>query len=988
MTDDARLSCVIESMESMRFPSRFIFFLFLLFASFFWVFPDMAMAQATTDPVEVKALNRVFQQWTPDLAALPNEWNFSGEPCNGVALSTTSMNETGTKPYIRCNCFYDNGSTCHITKLKIQFLNVVGSIPEELWNLSYLTYLNLGLNLLTGSISAQIGKLSSMRYLSLNANAFSGELPSEIGNLYELLVVTFAENNFSGSLPRSLGNLSKLQELGLQGTSFAGPIPSTFSKLTSLNELRVSDLSTGISTLEFLADMRNLKTLVLRNNNIHGTIPPYISSNEKLEHLDLSFNNLNGSIPDSIFTLDSLSYLFLGSNKLGGALPSKKGTSLAYIDLSYNNLSGNFPSWVKENNRSNFVANYFTAESSNSGDLPSGWICLQRLFPCRDTGVSNSFAINSGGPLVKSSDGTLFEGDYNNDIGPASFSVSETKRWALSNVGIFTDGTYEFTHYTSKAILNTSEALFQTTRTSASSLRYYGLGLQNGNYTVNLGFVETAFPDDSQWSSRGRRLFDIYIQGILMSKDFDIRKEAGGRSFRAVLKTFKVQVSENFVEIHLFWAGKGTCCTPDRATYGPSISSIRVTPDFTPTVPDKRKNMMPLIAGIAVSVGVMLFLSTFVAIYLLRIRKRPSSNQETDALRIATGALAFNYSELHNATNGFSLDNKLGQGGFGIVYKGILGDGRLVAVKKLSATSDQGNNQFLAEIATISAVQHRNLVKLYGCCVHDDKRLLVYEFLENSSLDRALFGKTSLLIDWGARYGICLGIAQGLAYLHEESRVRIVHRDVKAGNILLDSNLHPKISDFGLAKLYNDQLTHISTKIAGTIGYLAPEYATCGHLTEKTDVFAFGVVALEIVGGKPNCASEEEASLLDRAWHLYENERHVELVDPRLSEFEEEEVLRVIHVALLCTQMQPSLRPRMSSVVPLLLGRTNVIPVPSKPGYLTDNMFGSFVNMVSGTVMEGNLRNDDSSPDIILANTGEESPQSAKYPILKDFQKA
>ncbi|KAF8038323.1 hypothetical protein BT93_B0993 [Corymbia citriodora subsp. variegata] len=829
---------------------------------------------------------------------------------------------------------------------------------------------NLGLNLLTGSISAQIGKLSSMQYLSLNANAFSGELPSEIGNLYELLVVSFAENNFSGSLPHSLGNLSKLQKLRLQGNSFAGPIPSTFSKLTSLNELRVSNLSTGISTLEFLADMRNLTTLVLRNNNIHGTIPPYISSNENLEHLDLSFNNLNGSIPDSIFTLDSLSYLFLGSNKLSGALPSKKGTSLVYIDLSYNNLSGNFPSWVKENNQSNFVANYFTAESSNSGDLPSGWICLQRPFPCRDTGVSNSFAINSGGPLVKSSDGTLFEGDYNNDVGPASFSVSETKRWALSNVGIFTDGTYEFTHYTSKAILNTSEALFQTTRTSASSLRYYGLGLQNGNYTVNLGFVETAFPDDSQWSSRGRRLFDIYIQGILMSKDFDIRKEAGGRSFQAVEKTFKIQVFENFVEIHLFWAGKGTCCTPNPATYGPSISAIHVTP------------------GIAVSVGVMLFLSTFVAIYFLRIRKRPSSNQETDALRIATGALTFNYSELHNATNGFSLDNKLGQGGFGIVYKGILGDGRLVAVKKLSVTSDQGNNQFLAEISTISAVQHRNLVKLYGCCVHDDKQLLVYEFLENSSLDRALFGKTSLLIDWGARYGICLGIARGLAYLHEESRVRIVHRDVKAGNILLDSNLHPKISDFGLAKLYNDQLTHISTKIAGTIGYLAPEYAMRGHLTEKTDVFAFGVVALEIVGGKPNCAYEEEASLLDRAWHLYENQRHVELVDPRLSEYEEEEVLRVIHVALLCTQMQPSLRPRMSSVVPMLLGRTNVIPVPSKPGYLTDDMFGSFVNMMSGTVTKGNLRNDDSSPDIILANTGEESPQSANYPILKEIQKA
>ncbi|KAF7849730.1 hypothetical protein BT93_L0344 [Corymbia citriodora subsp. variegata] len=837
---------------------------------------------------------------------------------------------------------------------------------------------NLGRNLLTGSISSSIGNLGRLQKLWICTNAFSGELPDEIGNLVELQVLSFAENNFSGSLPHSLGNLSKLRELYISSSGISGAIPSSFANLTDLNtlwasdcnltgsvpdfignwvkltELRVSDIFNGISTLEFLADIRNLTTLVLRNNNIHGTIPPYISSNEKLEHL-LSFNNLNGSIPDSIFTLDSLSNLFLGSNKLSGALPSKKGTSLVNVDLSYNNLSGNFPSWVKEIQR----------------DLPGGWICLQRPFPCRDTGVNSSFAIDSGGLPVKSSDGTLFEGDYNNGIGPASFFVSETQRWAISNVGIFTDATdYKFTYSASNAISMTPDrALFQTTRTSASSLRYYGLGLQNGNYTVELGFAETAFPDDIQWTSQGRRLFDIYIQGILMSKDFDIRKEAGGRSFRAVEKPFKVQVFENYVEIHFFWAGKGTCCMPNSGTYGPSISSIRVSPDFTPTFPDKRRSTMPLIAGIAVTVGVMLFLSTFVAIYLLRKRERPNSNQETAALRIATGALTFNYSELHNATNGFSLANKLGQGGFGIVYKGILGDGRLVAVKKLSVTSDQGNNQFLAEIAMISAVQHRNLVKLYGCCVHGDKRLLVYEFLENGSLDHALF-------DWGTRYDICLAIARGLAYLHEESRVRIVHRDVKASNILLDSSLNPKISDFGLAKLYNDKMTHISTRIAGTVGYLAPEYAMRGHLTEKTDVFAFGVVALEIVGGKTNCASEEEASLLEWAWHLYENERHVELVDPRLSEFEEEEVKRVIHVALLCTQMQPSLRPPMSSVVAMLLGRTNLIPVPSKPGYLTDNMFGSFVNMMSGTVTEGNLRNDDSSPDIILANTGEESPQS------------
>ncbi|KAI6684277.1 hypothetical protein NL676_030190 [Syzygium grande] len=840
-----------------------------------------------------------------------------GNTCGRLAsASADSCEELGSESLDGFNLIANRQSaslaTLVILNRSLMPMHSLGSFPNEIGNLAELLVLLVMLvgsrfvmlavisqsqwsfteNNFSGSLPRTFGNLTKLRKLDFSSSGISGPIPSSCANLADLNILLASDNNLNGSIPDFIGNWLKLTELRLQGNSFAGPIPLNFSKLISLKELRVSEISGGFSTLEFLKDMGNLTTLVLRNNQISDTIPPYISNNKNLEHLDLSFNYLHGSIPDSIFTLGSLSYLSLGSNKLSGALPSKKGISLVYIDVSYNNLSGNFPSWVKENIQTNFVANYFTAESSNSGELPSGWICLQRPFRCsQDTGVNViSFAINSGGPQVGISDGTLFEADNNSGIGPASFFISETKRWALSNVGIFYNATsYQFTCSTSNANLKMPDrALFQTARTSASSLRYYGLGLQNGNYTVNLGFAETAFQDDNQWTSRGRRIFDIYIQGNLVLKDFDIREEAGGRSFQAVEKVIKVQVSENFVEIHFFWAGKGTCCVPIRGTYGPSISAIHVSADFTPLSLDKRKNMMPLVAVIAVSVGVMFFLSTSVAFYFLRIRKRPSSNQETDVMKVATGALTFNYSELHNATNGFSLANKLGQGGFGIVYKGTLGDGRVVAVKKLSATSDQGKNQFLAEIVTISAVQHRNLVKLYGCCVRGDKRLLVYEFLENSSLDRALFGKTSLLIDWGTRYGICLGIARGLAYLHEESRVRIVHRDVKASNILLDSSLNPKISDFGLAKLYNDKMTHISTRIAGTIGYLAPEYAMRGHLTEKTDVFAFGVVALEIVGGKPNCASEEEASLLEWAWHLYENERqsHFWAIKPILWEIQ------------------------------------------------------------------------------------------------------
>ncbi|KAJ0612471.1 putative protein kinase RLK-Pelle-DLSV family [Helianthus annuus] len=223
--------------------------------------------------------------------------------------------------------------------------------------------------------------------------------------------------------------------------------------------------------------------------------------------------------------------------------------------------------------------------------------------------------------------------------------------------------------------------------------------------------------------------------------------------------------------------------------------------------------------------------------------------------------------------------------------------------------------QFIAEIATKSVVQHRNLVKLYGCCIERVKRLLVYEYLENKSLDQALFGDNRLSLSWATRFEICLGLARGLAYLHEGSRIRIIHRDVKASNVLLDADLNPKISDFGLAKLYDDKKTHMSTRVAGTIGYLAPEYVMRGYLTEKADAFRFGVVALEI------------------AWNLHEANSEIELVDEELSDFDENEVKRVARITLLCTQTSPTQRPPMSRVVAMLLGDIEAGSVITRPGY-------------------------------------------------------
>ncbi|KAL3820554.1 hypothetical protein ACJIZ3_006459 [Penstemon smallii] len=302
----------------------------------------------------------------------------------------------------------------------------------------------------------------------------------------------------------------------------------------------------------------------------------------------------------------------------------------------------------------------------------------------------------------------------------------------------------------------------------------------------------------------------------------------------------------------------------------------------------------------------------------------------------------FSYNELRVATNNFHQSNKIGRGGFGTVYKGILKNGTQIAVKTLSTESKQGLHEFMTEIDTISDVKHPNLVELLGCCVHGPNKILVYEYLENNSIDRALLDpRRSIKLDWENRSAICMGIARGLAYLHEELVPHIVHRDVKASNILLDKDFQPKIGDFGLAKLFPDDITHISTKVAGTTGYLAPEYVLGGQLTMKADVYSFGVLTLEVVSGRSSAYTNYGGAyklLVEWAWELYEAEKLLDLVDPQLEEFPENEVLRYMKVALFCTQATASRRPLMSQVIEMLskdvkLNEKQLTP----PGFFEDS---------------------------------------------------
>ncbi|KAK8608234.1 hypothetical protein V6N13_023661 [Hibiscus sabdariffa] len=512
------------------------------------------------------------------------------------------------------------------------------------------------------------------------------------------------------------------------------------------------------------------------------------------------------------------------------------------------------------------------------------------------------FSIKCGGQQTISN-GILFEAD-NKFLGAATYDVTSTRKWAVSNIGEFAE----------------RQNQNRTSRLFPGSLRYSGLGLENGDYTVHLSFAEIGFPNRaSQSQSVARRVFDVYIQcfqsifqfvdsvlcptpGTQRLRDFDILKEEDSVE-KAITKSFTANVTGNHLEIHILWAVNGTSTIQEDGIYGPSVSAISVVPNIWTVgeIPPKEKKWTVLIAVITVSVVVLALILKFTIIY---IKSKRDDEVKEAPLDICTRPNTFNYSELKAATENFSPSNKLGEGGFGAVYRGTFSDGRVIAVKQLAISSRQGKSQFTAEVSTISAVQHRNLVKLHGYCIKGKRHLLVYEYLENKSLDQALF------------------------------------------------ELCPKISDFGLAKLYDDTKTHISTRVAGTIGYLAPEYALRGHLTKKADVFSFGIVALEILSGRSNSDNsleDHKIYLLEWAWALREKNQSLDLVDPSLAEFDGNEVLRVVRVALLCTQGSPSMRPPMSRVVSMLAGDIEVSGVITRPSYLTD---WSFKDLTGGIVSE------------------------------------
>ncbi|KAK6162072.1 hypothetical protein DH2020_001913 [Rehmannia glutinosa] len=514
------------------------FFGFSLFV--LWLL-EIVAAQPKTEPLEVDAINKIIDHWN-----LRSKLNLTVDPC---IQNATWAPETAN-PRIACDC---SDTVCHITHLKIYALDISGEIPQELFLLTELMDLGLGINNLTGPVPAELGNLTKLISLSFSSNNFQGTLPPELGNLTSLqqlyidssgvsgpilqefsnlkslLTLWASDNRFTGKIPEFLGSFTDLKVLRLEGTNLEGPIPSSFGVLTKLEDLRIGDLGATDNSLDFLENLTSLSIL------------------------DLSFNKLTGQIPASFKNFSSLQYLYLGSNNLNGDLPSDIiGSKLISLDVSFNPLTGNVP--LDRKDISINVVGTSINDVNLKNEKASGMLhCLQGSNICRIKDPSSSFAVNSGGTEQVSADGIKFDND-SEMLGASSLYTSTENQWAVSSSGIFISNPNgpRYIAQTDSQITNTLYSeLYKTARISPSSLRYYGLGLENGVYQIELHFAEIQMDDSNSW-------------------------KAGG-SKTALIKKFEANVTNTVMDIHLLWAGKGTCCIPLQSTYGPLISAIHVS---------------------------------------------------------------------------------------------------------------------------------------------------------------------------------------------------------------------------------------------------------------------------------------------------------------------------------------------------------------------------------------------------------------------------
>ncbi|XP_059652147.1 leucine-rich repeat receptor protein kinase HPCA1-like [Cornus florida] len=838
------------------------------------------------------------------------------------------------------------GITCtdsRVTSITLASMNLTGQLSGDLQNLSELQTLDLSYNKgLTGSIPP-IGNLKNLSNLILIGCSFSGPIPDTIGSLTQLVFLSLNSNSFTGSIPPSIGNLSKLYWLDLADNKLTGTIPVSNGATPGLDMLvhtkhfhfGINQLSGEIPSQLFSSNM-TLIHLLLENNNLTGEIPATLGLVQSLEVVRLDRNSLNGSVPSNLNNLSHVSELYLSNNKLTGPVPNLTGmNSLNYVDMSNNTFDiSDVPPWFSTIQS---LTTLMMEQTQLQGELPIALFSLPQL----QTVILRKNKINGTLDIGSPYSNQLQVDLQDNLIDAFRQRTGYNIELILVNNPICKETTATTEPY---CTITQSNSTYSTPENNCLPVKCSSDQISSPNCKCAYPYMGTLFFRSPSFSNlRNTSIYEILHNALLESfqssllpvDSVSLRNPTTNLNDYLELRLEVFPSGQDrfnrtaILEIAFVLSNQTFKPPPE---FEPFYFIADPSYDFAGEASSATNSHTGIIIGAAAGASVLVLLLLLAGFYAFHQKKRAERankqnnpfaswdpNKNSGSIPQLKGARCFSFEELKKCTNNFSDANSVGSGGYGKVYRGTLATGQLVAIKRAQQGSMQGGLEFKTEIELLSRVHHKNVVSLVGFCFEQCEQMLVYEFIPNGSLTDSLSGKSGIRLDWVRRLRAALGAARGLQYLHVHADPPIIHRDIKSNNILLDERLNAKVADFGLSKLMGDpEKSHVSTQVKGTMGYLDPEYYMTQQLTEKTDVYSFGVLLLELITGrgpieKGKYIVREVKRAMDKTKDLYNLH---EILDPAIGLATSLKGLeKFVDLAMSCVAESGTDRPTMSEVV-------------------------------------------------------------------------
>lgn len=787
-----------------------------------------------------------------------------------------------------------------------------GKIPSSYATFNQLEFLSLAGNDLRGPIPKELGNLTNLRWLKLGYyNQFEQGIPPELGKLINLVHLDLSSCNLTGPIPAELGNLHMLDTLFLQKNQLTGGFPPQLGNLTSLKSL---DISINELTGEIPIDLSGLKELILLNlfiNNLHGEIPACIAELPKLEKLNLWRNNFTGSIPSKLGMNGKLVEIDLSSNRLTGLIPKSLcfGRNLQILILLDNFLFGPLPD---DFGQCHTLSRVRMGQNYLSGTIPAGFLYLPELslIELQNNYISGQLSNEKSSASSKLEGLNLSNNRLSGALPSAIGNYSGLKNLLLTGNSFSGDIPSDIGRLKSILKLDLSRNNFSGTISpqigNCLSLTYLDLSQNqlSGPIPVQIAQIHILNYINISWNHFNESLpEEIGSMKSLTSADFSHNNLSG-----SIPETGQ----------YLFFNSTSFIGNPYLSVSGSTPTNITSNSPSKLGNGSDNKTKVPTIYKFIFAFGLLFCSLIFVVLAIIKTRKG-SKNSNMWKLT-AFQKLEFTSEDVLQCLKD---NNIIGRGGAGIVYKGTMPNGDHVAVKKLGISKGSHDNGLSAELKTLGKIRHRYIVRLLAFCSNKDINLLVYEYMVNGSLGEVLHGKNAGHLQWDTRLKIAIEAAKGLSYLHHDCSPMIIHRDVKSNNILLNSELEAHVADFGLAKYFrNNGTSECMSAIAGSYGYIAPEYAYTLKIDEKSDVYSFGVVLLELITGRRPVGNFGEEGMDIVQWAKMETnwskEGVVKILDERLKNVAIVEAMQVFFVAMLCVEEYSIERPTMREVVQML----------------------------------------------------------------------